>query len=199
MPAPAIASIGVFCGSPDAADPALLADAAAFGTILAREGLRLVYGGGGVGLMGACARAVHDGGGRSLGVMPAFLKQRGILYEQVDTIVVSSMHERKMRMFEEADAFVVLPGGVGTLEEVVELLSWRRLELHRKPIVFLDAGGFWEPLFAFLQQAIRQNLAPPGLADAWRVAAKVDDILPAIRAMAAASPPTIPRLMPKVG
>jgi uncharacterized protein (TIGR00730 family) len=200
MPAPgAIGSICLYCASSDAADPAFMEAAAAFGVILAREDVRLVYGGGKVGLMGACARACHAAGGRVLGVMPDFLKSQEILYEAVDTIVVRSMHERKMRMFEEADAFAVLPGGVGTLEEIVELLSWRRLELHRKPIVFLKAGGFWAPLFAFLEQAVAMKLAPAGLVDTWRVAAGVEDILPIARAMAAESPDALPRLMPKAG
>ena len=91
--------------------------------------------------MGACARAARAAGGRVLGVMPDFLRQREVLYDDVETVVVRSMHERKSLMFEEADAFAILPGGIGTLEEVIELLSWRRLGLHAKPIVFLDAKG----------------------------------------------------------
>ena len=115
---PAIRSVCVYCGS-SAADPAYMEAAAEFGKSLATEGLRLVYGGGGVGLMGACARAAHAAGGKVLGVMPDFLRQREVLFDDVETIVVRTMHERKMIMFEEADAFVVLPGGIGTLEEVV--------------------------------------------------------------------------------
>ena len=194
-----IGSICVYAGSSDAVDPALLEAAAAFGEILAREGVRLVYGGGGVGLMGACARAAHAASGRVLGVMPDFLRQREILFDEVETIVVRSMHERKMLMFEESDAFVALPGGIGTLEEVVELLSWRRLDLHRKPIVFYNPGGFWDPLFGFLDQTIRLSMTPPALASTWRAAEAVEAILPAIHAMAAVAPADIPRLLPKVG
>src|ERR1700761_7258905 len=146
-----IGSLCVYCGSSDAVDPALLAAAAAVCEILAHEGIRLVYGGGGIGLMGACARAAHAAGGRVLGVMPEFLRQREILFDEVETIVVRSMHERKMLMFEEADAFVALPGGIGTLEEVIELLSWRRLDLHAKPTVFYNPAGFWQPLFDLFQ------------------------------------------------
>jgi hypothetical protein len=101
-------------------------------------------------------------------------------------------------MFDEADAFVALPGGIGTLEEVVELLSWRRLELHRKPIVFLNAGGFWNPLFGFLDQVVALNMAPAGLPATWRSVDTVDAILPAVREMAAMAPADIPRLMPRV-
>src|ERR1700744_6693637 len=118
MSAPArIGSICVYAGSSDAADPALLDAARDLGQALAREDIRLVYGGGGIGLMGACARAAHAAGGRVLGVMPEFLRQREILFDEVETIVVRSMHERKMLMFEQSDAFAVMPGGIGTLEE----------------------------------------------------------------------------------
>jgi uncharacterized protein (TIGR00730 family) len=200
MPQPArIGSICVYAGSSDAVDPGLLEAAAAFGELLAREGVRLVYGGGGVGLMGACARAAHGSRGRVLGVMPDFLRQREILFDEVETIVVRSMHERKMLMFEESDAFVALPGGIGTLEEVVELLSWRRLDLHRKPIVFYNPGGFWDPLFGFLDQTIRLSMTPAALASTWRAVETVETILPAIREMAAVAPADIPRLLPRVG
>jgi hypothetical protein len=194
---PRIGSICVYAGSSDAADPALLAAAGALGAILARDDVRLVYGGGGIGLMGACARAAHAAGGRVLGVMPEFLRQREILFEEVETIVVRSMHERKMLMFEESEAFVALPGGIGTLEEVVELLSWRRLGLHAKPTVFYNPEGFWDPLFGFLDQTIALNLTPPAFASAWRAVDTIEAILPAIREMAAINPEQVPRLMPK--
>jgi uncharacterized protein (TIGR00730 family) len=182
-----VESVCVFCGSSNGADPAFAAEAAAFGAELAREGIRLVYGGGGVGLMGACARAAHTAGGRVLGVMPEFLRQREILFDEIETIVVRSMHERKSLMFEAADAFAVLPGGVGTLEEVVELLSWRRLELHRKPIVFYNPGDFWRPLFDLFEHTVAMKLTPPGFLATWTAVDKAGDILPAIRTMAAAS------------
>ena len=196
---PRIGSICVYAGSSDAADPALLAAAGGLGEILARDDIRLVYGGGGIGLMGACARAAHAAGGRVLGVMPEFLRQREILFDEVETIVVRSMHERKMLMFEESDAFVALPGGIGTLEEVVELLSWRRLDLHAKPTVFYNPGGFWDPLFGFLDKTIALNLTPAAFAATWRTVDTVEALLPAIREMAAIAPETVPRLMPRVG
>src|SRR5207245_1617713 len=132
------------CGSSDAADPAYLRAAEDLGRALAAAGLKLVYGGGGVGLMGACARAAHEAGGEVLGVIPSFLISRERALETIEHVVVGDMHARKMLMFERADAFVTLPGGVGTLEEIVELLSWRRLELHAKPVVFYNPDGFWQ-------------------------------------------------------
>lgn len=174
-------SVCVYCSSSDAADPAFHAAAAELGRALAAAGLRLVYGGGGVGLMGACAAAAHQAGGQVLGIIPQFLVGREKPLRDIETIVVTSMHERKMRMFEAADAFVVLPGGIGTLEEVVELLSWRRLELHAKPIVFYNPDGFWDGLFAFFQESIEQQLTPPEFAAAWRAVERIADVIPILR------------------
>ena len=191
-------SVCVFCGSSNGADPAFADAAAAFGARLAAEGVRLVYGGGGVGLMGACAKAAHEGGGKVLGVMPEFLRQREILFDEVETIVVRSMHERKSIMFQEADAFAVLPGGIGTLEEVVELMSWRRLELHRKPIVFYSPNGFWEPLFDLIRHTAAMKMAPAAFLDTWTAVDKVEDLLPAIRALGNDAAAALPDLMPRV-
>jgi uncharacterized protein (TIGR00730 family) len=184
-PALRLDSVCVYCGSSNGAEPALIAAAAAFGETLAREGLRMVYGGGGVGLMGACARAAHLAGGRVLGVIPAFLTAAESPPPMVETVVVASMHERKMRMFEEADAFAVLPGAIGTLEEAIELLSWRRLGLHAKPVVFYSPGAFWAPLFALFAQFIDRGLLPPEFADCWRAVDDIAEVLPALRAMPA--------------
>jgi uncharacterized protein (TIGR00730 family) len=170
------------------AAPAYLNAAQTFGALLARDGIRLVYGGGGVGLMGACARGAHEAGGRVLGVMPAFLQDRERVYDDVETVIVESMHERKMMMFDQSDAFAVLPGGVGTLEEVIELMSWRRLELHRKPIVFLNPDGFWEPLFRLLEHTVDQHLTPAWFLRSWRAVSTPEEILPAMRALAEADP-----------
>ncbi len=184
----AVDSVCVYCGSSTAADPAYIEAARAFGAALAGAGQRLIYGGGGIGLMGAVARGAHEAGGRVLGVMPEFLLSRERLFNDVETVVVQSMHERKMIMFEKADAFVVRPGGIGTLEEIVELLSWQRLDLHRKPIVFYSPGGFWEPLFALFQHTIDHKLTPSNFMLGWRSVERVEDILPTIAAMAAESP-----------
>ena len=183
MSTPTLDSVCVYCGSSDAADPAWLSAASELGAALAANGLRLVYGGGGVGLMGACARAANGAGGRVLGVMPRFLVSREIVLDDVPTVIVESMHERKIRMFEEADAFVVLPGAIGTLEEAVELLSWRRLALHAKPIVFYNPGDFWAPLFALFQHFIDSKLVPPEFTSCWRTTDRIAEVIPELRAM----------------
>jgi hypothetical protein len=187
-------SICVYCASSNAAAPQFIAAAEAFGAILAKEGLRLVYGGGGVGLMGAAARAAQDAGGKVLGVIPHFLTSHERPLKTVETVIVNSMHERKMMMFEEADAFAILPGGIGTLEEVIELLSWRRLGLHAKPIAFLNLAGFWDPLFALFQHILDQQLIPAEFAETWTSVTRVEDLLPALRTMptlAFGSPPGV--------
>jgi uncharacterized protein (TIGR00730 family) len=190
-----VQSVCVFCGSSDAADPAYLRAAAAFGRALADAGLQLVYGGGGVGLMGACAMAAHEAGGRVLGVIPDFLVGRERALETVEHIVVANMHERKMTMFERSDAFVALPGGVGTLEEVVELLSWRRLDLHAKPVVFHNPNGFWRPLFDLFQHTIDEQLTPDFFADSWRSVERIEDVIPALRAALPTGPEAEPAAM----
>jgi uncharacterized protein (TIGR00730 family) len=176
-------SVCVYCGSSNAAQPQFLAAAAQLGAIIAGEGMRLVYGGGGVGLMGAAAMAAHQAGGRVLGIIPEFLTSQERPLGMVETIVVQSMHERKMMMFEQSDAFAILPGGIGTLEEVIELLSWRRLSLHAKPIVFYNPDNFWGSLYDLFQQFIDERLIPPEFSDCWRTVDQVADILPAMRSM----------------
>lgn len=177
-------SVCVYCGSSDAADPEFLTAATRLGKLLAAKGLRLVYGGGGVGLMGATARAARDAGGDVLGVIPDFLRGRERPVENVETIVVTTMHERKMMMFERSDAFIVLPGGIGTLEEIIELLSWQRLGLHTKPVVFYNPRGFWNPLFHLFEHIIGEKLMPPEFNDSWRAVSRIEEILPAVFEMA---------------
>lgn len=179
-----IGSVCLFCGSSDAVDPDYIEAAAEFGRILAAEKVRLVYGGGGVGLMGAAAKSAHRAGGRVLGVMPEFLRRREVVYDEVETVIVRTMHERKRIMFEESDAFAVFPGGVGTLEEVVELISWRRLSLHRKPIVFLDQKGFWRPFFEMVEHSVKVGFTPPWTAATWSAVPEAAEVLPLIRALA---------------
>jgi uncharacterized protein (TIGR00730 family) len=181
-------SICVFCGSSDAADPAFLAAARTLGLALAAADLRLVYGGGGVGLMGACARAAHEAKGRVLGIIPDFLVGRERALETVEHVIVSNMHERKMMMFERSDAFVILPGGVGTLEEVVELLSWRRLDLHAKPVVFYNPRDFWRPLFELFQMTVDEKLTPPEFMSSWRTVERIEEVVPTLLEIAAPQP-----------
>jgi uncharacterized protein (TIGR00730 family) len=180
-----VKSVCLFCGSSNAADPDFLEAAAEFGRLLARENVRLVYGGGGVGLMGAAAKACNAAGGKVLGVMPDFLQTRESLYDGVKTVVVQSMHDRKAMMFAESDAFVVMPGGIGTLEEIVELLSWRRLDLHRKPIAFVDLKGFWKPYFTLMAHTVEHGLTPAWLPDTYSVVERVEDVLEALNKPAA--------------
>ena len=173
-------SVCLFCGSSDLSDPAYTAAARAFGRQTAQAGWRLVYGGGGVGLMGAAARAAHEAGGRVLGVMPGFLRSRERLFDDVETLIVPSMHERKTIMYDQSDAFVVAPGGVGTLEEVIEVLSWKRLDLHSKPVIFLNLNGFWEPLLPVMEHSIAEGMTPASFRQAWVVC---DTVEAAIEAM----------------
>lgn len=173
-------SVCFFCASSNGADPAYLQSASEFGAATAREGWRLVYGGGGVGLMGASARAAHAAGGRVVGIMPAFLRSRERLFDEVETIVVTSMHERKQLMYDQSDAFVVAPGGIGTLEEVIELLSWKRLDLHGKPVIFLNINGFWDTLFALMRESVESGFTPASFLDAWVVCDTVEDAIAAM-------------------
>jgi uncharacterized protein (TIGR00730 family) len=175
-----IRSVCVYCGSSESTNPAYHDLATRFGAALAARGLRMVYGGGSIGLMGRCAKAAHAGGGEVLGVMPRFLERREIVLESVPHRMVETMHERKMIMFEESDAFVVLPGGIGTLEEAVETLSWRRLDLHKKPVVFLSEDDFWAPFFTLMQHTIAAKLTPESFNDAVAYVRSVEDCFAAL-------------------
>ncbi|QTC89172.1 LOG family protein [Brevundimonas pondensis] len=173
-------SVCLFCGSSDGADPQYVQAASAFGKATAEAGWRLVYGGGGVGLMGASARAAHEAGGRVVGIMPAFLRSRERLFDDVETVVVTSMHERKQLMYDQSDVFVVAPGGIGTLEEAIELLSWKRLDLHAKPVIFLNLNGFWENYFALIRHSVSEGMTPASFLDAY---ISVDTVEEAVIAM----------------
>ena len=181
-----IKRICVYCGSNPGHDPRFVAAARRFGEILATNRIGLVYGCGSTGLMGTVARAVHDHGGVITGVIPEFLKAQERMFTNADEIIVTKdMHERKGLMFDRADAFVALPGGVGTLEEVVEQLTWAQLGRHKKPILFANIAGFWDPLIAMLDH-LRQLgfLASKELG--YLTTMNVEDILPMLRTAAAA-------------
>ena len=156
-------NICVFCGSSPGVDPAHMKLAADLGVEIARRGHSLIYGGGGLGLMGATARAARDSGAKVIGVIPHFLNAIERTIPGIEHEFVDDMHTRKMRMFDLADAFIVLPGGVGTLEEVIEVMSWQRLNLHDKPIIFLSDTGFWDKLVAVLGDIIKAGFAPETL------------------------------------
>ena len=146
-----IRTVCVYCGSGPGTNPRFVEAAIALGKTLAENGIRLVYGGGSIGLMGAVATSVLDHGGSVTGIIPDFLTARENALKRVQELIVTpDMHERKRLMFERSDAFVALPGGVGTLEELVEQLTWQQLGRHTKPILLANIDGFWEPLLALL-------------------------------------------------
>src|SRR3712207_3630532 len=173
-----IRSVAVFCGSRTGTDPVHAAAARALGDGLARAGLTLVYGGGGVGLMGVVAEAAIGAGGRARGVMPEFLTRlEGPSTGLAELEVTPSMHARKTRMYELADAFVTLSGGLGTLDETVEVLTWRQLGLHNKPIVILDVAGWAQPFLALLDSIIEMGFAAEAHRRLVSVAAGVDEAM----------------------
>jgi hypothetical protein len=173
-----IRRICVYCGSGPGSDPAFVQAARSFGAILAEQRIGLVYGGGSIGLMGEIASAVLDRGGETVGVIPRFLQNREHAMTRGKIIVTDDMHERKQRMFDEADAFVALPGGVGTLEEVVEQMTWAQLGRHKKPILLANIKKFWDPLCALLDHMEELEFIRAGLIVRYLVAERVEDILP---------------------
>jgi uncharacterized protein (TIGR00730 family) len=180
-----INAVCVYCGSSPGTDPVFVETARKFGKILAENGVRLVYGGGSIGLMGAVAEAVQKYGGEATGIIPEFLTSREHprrLSQQL--IVTRDMHERKRTMFERADAFVALPGGIGTLEEVVEQLTWAQLGRHKKPILFANINGYWDPLLALIAHMRELQFMPDTLRVSFLVAERVEDILPMLRGAA---------------
>jgi uncharacterized protein (TIGR00730 family) len=159
---PRIRSVAVFCGSQRGNDPAFAEAAQALGHGLVEAGIRLVYGGGRVGLMGVLADAMLGGGGEVVGVIPDFLMRREVGHSGLTELLnADSMHGRKQRMFELADAFVSLPGGIGTLDETIEIITWRQLGLHHKPVLLCDVGGSVQPLLATIDAAIDRGFASP--------------------------------------
>jgi uncharacterized protein (TIGR00730 family) len=183
-----INAICVYCGSSPGIDPAFTEAARAFGKILAENRVRLVYGGGSIGLMGALAGAVIDHGGAATGIIPEFLtakeRPRRLAQEQ---IITRDMHERKSTMFARADAFVALPGGIGTLEELVEQMTWAQLGRHKKPILIANINGFWDPLLALIEHMRTLGLVPSTSRGIdLLVVDRVEDILPKLREAARA-------------
>ena len=175
-------SICVYCGSSDKTDKKFLDLATTLGTLIARSGMRLVYGGGNVGLMGAASRAAYENDGKVLGIMPHFLTKWELPHPKIETIMVDTMHERKWLLFSESDAFAVLPGGIGTLEEVVETLSWHRLQLHQKPVVFVGKQ-FWQPFVDLINQFYAHNLVPQGFEKSFCVVDTAEEVIPAMQKM----------------
>jgi len=185
-----IHSLCVYCGSADGVAPEFLAAAFAFGRLIGRAGLGLIYGGGRAGLMGRVADGVLAERGRVTGIIPAHLHGREIAHDGVtDLLVVGTMHERKQRMAELADAFVILPGGYGTLDEMFEILTWRQLGLHDKPIVLVDFGGYWRHLEQLLDHLGETGFISRDNRALYQRVEGIDDVLPAL---ARSRPPARP-------
>lgn len=181
-------NVCVYCGSGVGRDPAYARAADDLGRALAENGVGLVYGGGSVGLMGRVARAAKAAGGHVAGIIPRFLKEREVMLADVDDLVVTAdMHERKRTMFERSDAFVALPGGIGTLEEVVEMMTWAQLGQHDKPIALLDINGFWAPLVELLGHMRDEAFIREGSEVPFEVVTRVDEVVPRLQAAHAAA------------
>lgn len=176
-------SVCVYCGSRTGSDPAHAEAARRLGTLLGERGLRLVFGGGGIGLMGVVANAVLDAGGEAVGVIPRRLHAIEVGHDGVgDLRVVESMHERKQMMFELSDAFVSLPGGLGTLDETFEIVTWRQLGYHGKPIIVVDSDGYWRPFLDLVEAVIAGGFADPRVRALYTVVPTVEEVLPALDA-----------------
>ena len=181
-----IRTVCVYCGSGPGTEPAYMEAAREFGRLLAIDGVGLVYGGGSRGLMGAVATSVLDHGGHVTGIIPEFLESREhTLRRAQEVIVTPDMHVRKQTMFDKADAFVALPGGIGTLEELVEQLTWAQLGRHKKPILIVNIAGFWDPLCVLLEHMRRTQFIRPEFGVTLLVADRIEDVLPMLRAAAA--------------
>lgn len=184
-----IKNVCVYCGSSIGADPRYTAAARALGAALARAGVGLVYGGGAIGLMGVLAKATVAAGGVVTGIIPEFLDRREIPFTgATELVVVDDMHTRKRLMFERSDAFIALPGGVGTLEELTEQLTWIQLGRHTKPLVIADIGGFWRPLLSLFAHMRNEEFFGEVDNVRYLVAERVEDILPMIFAAVRHSP-----------
>ena len=194
-----IKTVCVYCGSGPGTNPHFVEAAHALGKNFAENNIRLVYGGGSVGLMGAVAKSALDHGGTVTGIIPDFLRARENALTRVQEMIVTpDMHERKRLMFERSDAFVALPGGIGTLEELVEQLTWQQLGRHAKPILLANIDGFWEPLLALLAHMRATQFIRPTLQVDILKAERVEDILPRLRAYASRTTEQAKAMAPEV-
>ncbi len=184
-----IRSLAVFCGSRVGVKPDYAAAGRALGQGMARAGIRLVYGGGRIGIMGVVADAVLAAGGQVLGVIPDFLTKMEVAHEKATEMVVTdTMHTRKRRLYEESDAFLIMPGGLGTFDEAFEIITWRQLRLHDKPILICNAAGWAEPLVRTIDHAIEQGFADPGCRRLFEVIDSVEAVLDRLQTLQAGGP-----------
>lgn len=186
-----LTSLCVFCGSHEGGNGIYREAASELGSLLAERGVRLVFGGGGIGLMRVIADAALDKGGEVVGVVPAHLRHVELRHPGLKALhVVDGMHQRKQKMFELADAFAVLPGGLGTLDEAIEVITWKQLRLHDKPIVLIDPEGYWAPFRNLIEHIIDNGFAAPETAGLVTVVPNVAAIFRAIEAAGEARPTT---------
>ena len=189
-------SLCVYCGSSNRVDPAHLEGARGLGALAARRGIEIVFGGGHVGLMGALADGALAAGGRVTGIIPEHLQALEVGHEGVsEMIVVDSMHTRKRRMFERSDAFCILPGGLGTLDETFEIITWKQLSLHDKPIVLVNLAGYWDPLLKMLEHQIEAGYLRPRHARLFHVVERIEAVFDALEAAPAPVLPTDSELL----
>jgi uncharacterized protein (TIGR00730 family) len=194
-----IKTVCVYCGSGPGTNAHFVEAAIALGKVFAENDIRLVYGGGSIGLMGAVAKSTLDHGGAVTGIIPDFLRARENALTRVQEMIVTpDMHERKRLMFERSDAFVALPGGIGTLEELVEQLTWQQLGRHAKPILLANIDGFWEPLLSLLAHMRATEFIRASLPLDVLLADRVEDILPRLRTAVARAPAGTKELAPEV-
>jgi uncharacterized protein (TIGR00730 family) len=194
-----IKTVCVYCGSGSGTNPRFVEAAIALGKAFAENNIRLVYGGGSVGLMGAVAKSVLDHDGLVTGIIPEFLRAKENSLSRVQEMIVTpDMHERKRLMFERSDAFVALPGGIGTLEELVEQMTWQQLGRHTKPVLLANIDHFWEPLLALLSHMRATEFIRPTLNIEILKAERVEDILPRLRSAAALAPAGTQEMTPDV-
>jgi len=194
-----INTVCVYCGSGPGSNHRFVEAAQALGKAFAENNIRLVYGGGSVGLMGAIAKSTLDHGGLVTGIIPDFLRSRENMLTRVQEMIVTpDMHERKRLMFEHSDAFVALPGGVGTLEELVEQMTWQQLGRHSKPVLLANIDGFWEPLIALLAHMRETEFIRPSMDIDILKAERVEDIVPRLRAAAARAPEGTREMAPEL-
>jgi uncharacterized protein (TIGR00730 family) len=183
-----ITSLCIYCGSSNHGRASHHTAARRMGEIVAEAHIRLIYGGGSVGVMGMLADAAANGGGEVIGIIPKFLDQLEVGRRNcTELIVTDSMHSRKQRMAELADGFVILPGGLGTLDELFEIMTWKQLGLHDKPIVVVNVDGYWASLISLLNDIVEESYARPEHRDFLRIVGTVDDVLPALAEMPLAS------------
>jgi len=177
-----ISSLCVYCGSRMPTDPAHRDAARALGLDLGRNNIQLVYGGGHVGLMGITADATLEAGGQVIGIIPAHLHDIEVSHEKLTELhVVDSMHIRKEKMFQMSDAFAVLPGGLGTLDETFEMITWRQLGLHDKPILLVNYKNYWQPFLTLLEHMVKEGFVQPEAWDYFQVVERLEDIIPTLQ------------------